>query len=761
MQMNQGRTWLRQYASLKSMFWISLAILAGALSLMMGINVQSDAAPAKPAAKTEKASAQTASANTQLLTLSDLGSPDGHTLKTVRSERRYAFTRPQNWKVSKNTAIQLVFQHSPSLLPERSHLNIQVNNRILKTIGLTKNNIKPTRVTIPIPPEILKDRNTLSFQVDQHYTYKCEDPFSPELWTSILPETKLALHHQIQAIQPELAQFPFPFFDDLSYDAARVGYGIPSGLSDESLSAAGKVLVKMGQWASWRNIYPFILKKAPLQQADNLILIGTPEENQEIKALAAHLPLPVKGATDGQDVNWFTDPEGKTLGKDQGVLQLLAHPNAKGRMVLVVTGNTPKGVLNAARFLVQNPVNKLMVGKYVIVEEQHAAKPHPFRDWQGFVQTADKTTFADLGHDTLTARGITALPLYYTAHVMPDLFQAGNNPATLKTIFSYSSQADGSQSKLEIRLNGKAMKSIPLNNPEGEAQKVVEVKIPAAELHTYNEIEYQFFLYPDKYDTCKFVTDVHLWGTVHNTSSIEVPAQIKAPMPDLGLLNDGGYPFTANPDLTDVSLVLPQQASATDLNVMVQLLTRLGRLSHSNSGIELKAHHENTLPEEARKSNHLIAIGKLGALKLTENLSSKLQLLVDEVSKSVASPETSGSLLTKLRYKSDQGLMEEILSPWNDNRVILLASGESDTALNRLANLFQQDKRFGALEPGNVAVVNATGSKSLQLLEKGEARFINKQGGNGGLTLPQWGWFLLYFFAVVGLFSLIRFLFLK
>ena len=169
--------------------------------------------------------------------------PDGYTLKTVRTERAYTFTRPKGWKVQPSSHVHVSFQHSPALLVERSSLNVMVNNRILKTIPLSKDNITPTSLNIPIPPALLKDRNVLSFQVDQHYTYDCEDPFSAELWTTVLPDTYMKLNYQPQPIVPNLAHLPYPLFDPLNaYEPTRIGFVAPTTLSDGSLEALGQFL---------------------------------------------------------------------------------------------------------------------------------------------------------------------------------------------------------------------------------------------------------------------------------------------------------------------------------------------------------------------------------------------------------------------------------------------------------------------------------------------------------------------------------------
>ncbi len=153
---------------------------AKVLSLLICASMLSSAIlPALAQQQTASASSQIASSagkESLNITMKDLGNPDGYTLKTVRTERRYFFTKPKGWKILPSSSVHVAFQHSPSLLAERSALNILVNDRIIKTIRLEDANIQPTEMDIPIPAEIMKDNNSLTFQVDQHYTYDSQDP---------------------------------------------------------------------------------------------------------------------------------------------------------------------------------------------------------------------------------------------------------------------------------------------------------------------------------------------------------------------------------------------------------------------------------------------------------------------------------------------------------------------------------------------------------------------------------------------------------
>ncbi|MFN8614312.1 MAG: cellulose biosynthesis cyclic di-GMP-binding regulatory protein BcsB [Vampirovibrionales bacterium] len=730
-------------------------LAAGFLACWIALSVATPAALAAPAPEPTAApvgsgATATASGTSLKLSLKDLGNPEGYTLQTVRSFRNYSFTKPSNWQVAGSSYVKVTFQHSPALLPERSSLNISINNRILKTIRLDGSNTTATSVSVPVPAAILKDYNTLSFDVNQHYTYKCEDPFSAELWSTLLPETQLVLNYSLKASEPEMARFPFPFLDPLAYGTQHVGYVLPQAPSSESLTAASLTAVTLAQAAAWR---PFQADMATLSTNANLVVVGTPAENPAINSLS--LPVKYSGST-------FSDPKGGVVAADDGVLQVVRHPSHPDKVVLVVTGATPKAVHKAARMLARLPHRKLLAGQYVVVNQLPKEDPSQYHEWPGFISAPGSTSLQDLGFDTLTSRGFTALPIIYKLKRMPDVMVPGKETIKLKTVYSYSSQLSPEQAKLEVKLNGKSLKSVPLANVNGENLATLITEIPASDLFTYNDLEYQFYLFPDKTDLCKFVTDVHVWGTIHNSSVVEVPGQLKAAIPDVGLLNDAGFPLTLHPDMRDVTLAVPQSPSASELATVLALSNRLGRSSQSLHGLDIHA-TVGPVTDDAKKG-HVVLIGTGQRHAIMGELDSKTARLVKQGVLTPGSDEKANETLALIHYAPEQGIVEQLVSPWNKEKVVVLLYGASDTALNLVQNWLNDDKAFSALQPGNVAVINSDlSSQAGILVKKGDARFL--EPGEAKLVkttdFPLWGWILLVIFAFIGLISFLKFLFIR
>jgi hypothetical protein len=709
-----------------------------------------------------------------VLNLKNFGDKEGFTLKTVKTERRYFFTKPKSWAMQGGTHISVAFQHSSSLLPERSSLNVLVNNRILKTIPLTKANMNRTVANIPIPLEILKDENTLTFQVDQHYTYRCEDPLADDLWTALLPETSLHLNYNLKPAELDLAKFPYPLFDPLGYGHTKTGYVVPNGVkwSSDSLSALAMVTATVGKSVSWHPSHVAPLEPTAMYGAkSNLVIVGTPSENPAINQLRLPKSLSELGQTDG-------------------LIALIHHPSFPDKVVLVVTGNTPEAVKRAAGFLAQSPGNKLMSGTYTVVKDHKPAGVHPYRHWPGFIQGTG-ATWEELGLDTYTTRGYTSLPILYTVKRMPDLWIKPNGKAKLRTVYSYSSQLETGQAKLEIMLNGKAIRSIPLANVKGETAAVDEVDIPVQEVFTYNDVEYRFHIFPEKYEECRFVTDKHIWGTIHNASAMSFDAEVRTPLPDIGFMNDNGYPFTAHPDLSQTLFVLPDNPTEGHWNVLLQVVNRLGRVSPTTTGFQTSVRSASTVTEGDKLSKNLVVIGgqELETTWLKQIPNNKLKVVLSGNKTNLQKGEET---LSSIQINPNQGILEEVLSPWNKNRVVLFMYGTSDNAMNAMGRLMLDDRAFASIEPGNLLTVNHDSSfrsfgsgfnngnmgatpkgaldengdvksdvatKSVVALKQGDARYVTEGGMDKTNELdaqPSWLKWVLYGLAFLGALSVLR-----
>lgn len=687
------------------------------------------------------------------LSLKDIGADNNVKLQTVKTFRDYYFTKPDNWKVLPSSKMIITFQHSPQLLPERSSLNILINDQVIKTIELNKANAESTTVSVSVPPGILKDYNKLTFDVDQHYTYKCEDPFDPALWTTVLNNSTIFLDYN--RVQPKIdfVLFPYPIFDKLEYKPTELNFIVPNPEpdADETLTAMAMIDASISQRVGYRALKVNAYMPDKLNEKASLIIVGTPKENAAIKNFESAIPYAVSG-------DRLIDTSGQPIADDLGVLMMVPNPNNPANVLLVVTGNTPAAVLKAAKALTQNPTDKVLKGSTVIVKDVLPSELAESRDWPEFVRTKD-SRLIDVGIDSVTTRGVTSVPIKYYLKIMPDMSMPPRNFVKMNVVYSYAAHLDPSQSKLEVILNGISLHSARLTNPDGENLKTLELEIPTERMKIYNELEFKFHLFPFKYDICRFTTDEHIWGTIHNTTGLSLPAIIRTVIPDVGLINDGGYPFTAYPDLQDDVFVLANDFNGYDVYAMLWVTARLAKMTSPTPSVNVSVVRYNNLSGAIKGSKNLIVIGTRDRNKYIKDASTELGLIYDEGGFKLLQ-KAGAKELAKLKDIPEMGIVEQMLNPSNDKRVVMFLYGNDNKGLQNAVSLFSDDKKFQDIQRGNIVAVTADSVQSLMTLSKEQARqLFGEQVKRSAATFDFWWNIIKTFLIIVGILAILRILF--
>ena len=149
--------------------------------------------------------------------------------------------------------LHLTFTLSPSLLPTLSHLKVLLNDELLQTVVLSKEQLgKPQAVDLDIDPRYFTDYNRLRFQFIGHYTMECETPTHSSLWASVSNESSLTLALRQLPQRDDLALLPAPFFDPRDNRPVRLAFVYPNHPDLALLKASGSVASWMGMLAGYR-----------------------------------------------------------------------------------------------------------------------------------------------------------------------------------------------------------------------------------------------------------------------------------------------------------------------------------------------------------------------------------------------------------------------------------------------------------------------------------------------------------------------------
>jgi cellulose synthase operon protein B len=706
--------------------WTSFALLSGLFSASLGLTLmqhpsafsapapgQGNANPVNPGgAKSDISSTNTVSSagsksepggKSEIVPMKLLKVIDTIYLPTVSSERRLEFTKPKTWSLLPTSRLHVEFQHSHELLPNRSWLKVLINEREIKHIPLTHANAEGTSLDIPLPTAILKDLNTLRYRVEQHYTDVCEDPLEPSLWTQILPTSKLIFDYKPALPNVNLAEYPYPVVDPLTYSPVQIKYLTPNLPAVEETHALALVNLSLAHAAQKKEMHTQIASKAGSQSVpgEHIVVVGTPADNPQIAQYASR-----SGDFSLQGASWINKKTGQPISDGEGVVLFLPDTAVQGRAVLVVSGNSPAGVLNAAKYISTPGAPKQNPGNGYLVSSGWSSNSGSTQRKPRFVDTQNRS-FKEL--ELITEREgyqevhkIYAPPITYKVPIVGD-FRKGNAKMFLDLVYSYGPGMNEEFSSLELRMNAVSIGNIPLINPNGEERVRATIPISNELLKPRSELVAQFHMMPNKFGRCKNTFVDKAWGRIHDDSQFRVEGGVEPKLPDLIYLGDIGYPYSKKENLEETHFLVPKQPNPAVLKALLGFTTRLGRNLKSDTDFRFTVSEiGSSLPSD----RDIIAIEGTGNDTVrTGNLQNQFELSwplsgLTPNRKQFLNQDKSKNLF------QDDGMaayLEQRANP-NTSRMITTISSRQDAGLLSLAKLFENDeaKAWETLNSGSL-----------------------------------------------------------
>ena len=283
-------------------------------------------------------------------------------------------------------------------------------------------------------------------------------------------------------------------------------------------------------------------------------------------------------------------------------------------------------------------------------------------------------TFEQLGYDTgrLNRRD---RELYYRVD-LPGNFQISPTGNYLNLITSHLPEIPDKPSVLKVEVNRQLLSSFPLTQTNA-ISNTVRIELPQGLLQTGSDL-IQIDL--DTSATCEepgAIVDV--W--VDENSTLSFGYQQNPYPTDLSLYP---FPFTESTLLEiPVTIILPDHPTSDDLSAAATVAAGLGQMS--GGAIDLTAALATELGPDIRNNHHLIVIGKPDDNALFNDLA--LPLAIDSTT-----------------IKPGQGVLEEILSPWNEFRLVLVVSGLDDEGVSKASHALNRQAHFLGMR-GPVAIV--------------------------------------------------------
>lgn len=624
-------------------------------------------------------------------------------LRGIYDESRLGFTRPRDWQI-KSVKAQIRYRHSPALYATRSNLTVLINGASIGSIPLNRKDGEIGTSTFDVPLSLLRNYNEVTIGALQNNSPTCtQDPYDPSLWTEVLPDSKVVFDFKPQPAPLDFSSFPYPVFDELSLFPNQIAYLQPTKVDQAWLTASTRLQATLGRWADFRRLDTRVVKTLDevgknvprTAPAERLVVIGTPEQQPSLKLLS----LPMSLAD-----NKILGSDKKPLPPNVGVLMLTTTPDKKSP-VLVATGNGAEGVGKAVQFLVQYKDRQIGTGQSIIVKDLTLVPSPPPREWSGYLPLKDSFKLSDLktrnnqSFKDVTVRGSDSPPIEIDFRGLPDDQFGQGNSMTLR--YSYGPQINAKTSLVEVKLDGVALIGKRLTSIDGGTNESLNVPLPGELIKPTSKLQVDFRLDARERRSCSRVTDQQLWGTLHADTSFNLKRTNTVQLPDLKLLQYG-FPFAAPQDLSTTAIVLPKEPSTSDLMTALEFTKRLGRLSKADS-VQLSAYTVDTFPKELREKRQVVGIGTQKNFPFPEALQAGDFALKDA--------DTRQRLKSEVQtLPANDGVIKEIISPWNKERVLLVLSGQTEKGLEQVQELLRQDPLFFQVKDDTVLISANTGA---------------------------------------------------
>jgi cellulose synthase (UDP-forming) len=486
-------------------------------------------------------------------------------LKGTAPEHELSFVVPET-EMGTQATLHVRYVMSPAMIPALSHINVLLNGTIVASLpmGSAKssgvNTVAngaaapvglPLDQTVGLPAALLVHRNTISFRLIGHYTETaCEDPASSAIWAEIDPATSLELTGNRIAIANDLKLLPLPFFDRDSTANPKLSIVFLTQPSKTELEAASVVASWIGVMADYRGAN-FSVSVGQIPPGD-AIVFGTQSAVVPGVSIAQLGLLPVNAPTLAMRTN-PGDPFGK---------------------LLIVTGANDEQLLKAAWALAINP--SALAGDTVKASAELPA-PRQADDAPRWLNPSGMIPLYQMQSSSLETDGSAPVKAYL--RTAPDLYFGSRGNVRLHLFYRYDPIPLAPRARLTLAMNQAYAGSIPLPAGDHASSNGREtLAIPTGDMAPFaNTLRMDFYMPVVKAGLCSSGATQRAHAAILSGSYLDLKGIPHwAALPNLQLFSNAGFPFTRFADLAQTTVILPQNPSPAEMELLLTLVAHMG-----------------------------------------------------------------------------------------------------------------------------------------------------------------------------------------
>lgn len=597
-------------------------------------------------------------------------------------------------QVVTDATLTLRYSHSPSLRFDTSHINVLVNDQLVRTIPLTAESASGAVAQITLNPLLLVPKTQIRLELIAHYARnECEDPTHSSLWAEISNESSLKLSFSTLPPPPSLERLPAPLFDDGESGLLTLPFVFERSPTAGQMKAAAIVAAWFGAKADYRG-------------ADFPVRYGTLPPGHGVVFTTRAQSFP------------GLDPAAVST---RPSIAMVENPDVPQARLLVISAATDEGLVQAAQGLALSQL--LMEGRNASIDTLQL--PEARQAWSSgrWINPEAPRPLTDGALNPLSVTGLMPGPISFEFALPPDLYPLDRDSVKLRLKYR-AAPITGANSALNAVLNaqfagGVAIDATALGKSLGESRELT-VDLPSGVLRTNNRLDAQFHFRRNTDAVCQDFDPNSLQGSIDPASKLEFKSYAHfAEMPALQLFAQGAYPYSRLGDLGGTALILPQGAQESEVSAALILAGHIGRWTQ-DAATRLEVGGFGNVSEFADRD--LLVIGRAGELPVPQDWAGELPLLFDNGKTELRPVDLFDSLHERLAGRNLEQASEYA------SRVVMQAGQDFEAIMG-----FESP-----LKSGRNVVVLAAGSQgnlrdaALAVTKPGQAQFVR-----GGLTLVQ------------------------
>lgn len=675
-----------------------------------------DAAPQVPAAidAVSDPAAGIAPTVVSSLTFAQMGMPKGVSLSGGQLLGGASFTLPGDQVVT-SAQLRLDVKVTPEMAARNATLELMLNGQSLGSLPLGAEDEDVSHYQLDVPGQLMVSSNNLSFRINDGDSQQCMRDLNNSYGVTLLPESLFSWEGQQLDVGDDLSHFPRPFFDNMQMTPASVAISFPENMSNEEVSAAALVSSWFGIQTDYRGIsFNALSNKLPEKHG---IVIGHP----------------------GERVGELTLPQ-----TAKPLLKIIDNPNNPVYKLLLIVGKDDSALRAAAWRLTRGGFTPLSGSAEVAAQNIPLSKPYDAPRW---IATNRPVKISELlrKDQSMTMSGVWHDPLRVGFRAAPDLYLWDGESIPLQISYRFPSESwiNEQQTQLSVTLNNTFLRNLPMNKQGlleslwhylgGDArQEKMMIPLEPYLIYGDNQLQLYFNVVPKDNAPCAVLMNNNIKSRVADDSWIDLShTRHFSMLPNLAYFIGASFPFSRLADYSQTLLLLPEQPSEAEVATLLNMAARSGTATGTvlgNNRVVMGIPSGGASLEFLRHRD-VLAVSNLGQRLFNQSLLAGSPYYVNDNTLGVHSQSLWQRALRWLlgdwnvdsleadRYLSSNNAWRGFISyrsPWNSERVVVVALGSDDEQLKRLNNDLSS-ARINASIRGDTAIITNDNMRSFQV----------------------------------------------